>query len=226
MKSFITGLKITLKHFLRAFSGTKRKANFPSEKAYFDEKNNEGIFTLHYPHEAMLVPENARYELHNEIDDCILCDKCAEICPVNCIDIEAVRSPEPVGYTSDGTSVRFYAAKFDIDMAKCCFCGLCTVVCPTECLTMTPNYDVTSFSLAEMNYQFGKMMPDEIELRKKEWEEFQQNKKKTSEEKTAETAENKPSETSKSETENPQTSEQTTPKPKLKIKIQPKKTDE
>ena len=94
--------------------------------------------------EQIPIPDHGRYQLHNEIDDCIVCDKCAKICPVDCIDIEPVRSPEVFGQTSDGTPLRIHAAKFDIDMAKCCFCGLCTVVCPTECLTMTKEFDFST----------------------------------------------------------------------------------
>ena len=94
------------------------------------------------------IPDVGRYRLHNEIDDCIVCDKCAKICPVDCIDIEPIKATEEIGKTSDGTPKRIYAAKFDIDMGKCCFCGLCTTVCPTECLTMTKVYDfsVTRYS--------------------------------------------------------------------------------
>jgi NADH-quinone oxidoreductase subunit I len=225
MKTFITGLKITFSHFKKALFGKSRKASFPKQDDYFSEKNNEGIFTLNYPHEKMPLPDHARYELHNEIDDCILCDKCAEICPVNCIEIESIRSSEAVGFASDGSPIRFYAAKFDIDMAKCCFCGLCTTVCPTECLTMTPNYETATFSLAEMNFEFSKMLPEEIEKRKKEWEEFQEKKKKPAVS-SADTKKTENESESKAKNENAPPAAQEPAKPKIKIKIQPKKKDE
>jgi formate hydrogenlyase subunit 6/NADH:ubiquinone oxidoreductase subunit I len=126
----------------------------------------EGIVTLQYPHEQLPVPAIGRYKLHNEIDDCIVCDKCAKICPVDCIEIEAVKATEQIGTTSDGTPIRLYAAKFDIDMAKCCFCGLCTTVCPTECLTMTPEYDFSVYDITAMNFPFAKMTEHEIEDKK------------------------------------------------------------
>jgi NADH-quinone oxidoreductase subunit I len=122
----------------------------------------EGIVTLQYPHEQLPVPDVGRYKLHNEIEDCIVCDKCAKICPVNCIEIEAVKATEQIGTTSDGTPIRLYAAKFDIDMAKCCFCGLCTTVCPTECLTMTPEYDFSVYDITAMNFPFSTMTEQEI----------------------------------------------------------------
>ena len=133
-------------------------------------KHQEGITTLSYPHEQMPIPENGRYKLHNEIDDCIVCDKCVKVCPVNCITIDPIRSPEEFGKTSDGTSKRIHAATFDIDMAKCCYCGLCTTVCPTECLTMTPAFDYSTFDIREHNFAFATMTEEDIAQRKSEWE--------------------------------------------------------
>jgi NADH-quinone oxidoreductase subunit I len=160
------GLKVSLKHIFEA-----RKSRTPigvADEKYFEQET--GIVTLQYPYEAIPVPDNGRYRLHNEMEDCIVCDKCAEICPVNCIEIEPVKSTEEIRKTSDGHSVRLYAAKFDIDMAKCCFCGLCTTVCPTECLTMTKAYDFSEFELSNMNYHFSDLSPEQAEEKKKVYE--------------------------------------------------------
>jgi formate hydrogenlyase subunit 6/NADH:ubiquinone oxidoreductase subunit I len=136
----------------------------------------EGIATVQYPHETIPVPDNGRYQLHNEIDDCIVCDKCAKVCPVDCITIEPIKSQEEFGKTSDGTPKRIYAAKFDIDMSKCCFCGLCTTVCPTECLTMTNKYDFSTFDVSDHNFVFGNMTEADIKDKKEKWDEHQKNK--------------------------------------------------
>jgi NADH-quinone oxidoreductase subunit I len=165
----VTGVIITWQHLKDAVFCKRWKAVSASEPGYFQQE--KGIVTLNYPHEKLPVPDHGRYQLHNEIDDCIVCDKCAKICPVDCIEIEAIKSPTSLGNTSDGTPKRLYAAKFDIDMAKCCFCGLCTTVCPTECLTMTNEYDFSVFDIGQMNFQFGTMTPEEVDLRKKEAEE-------------------------------------------------------
>lgn len=183
-KTLNEGLKVTLRHMKDARDS--RDEHYPDKENYFEKQN--GLFTTRYPHEKLPVPDHGRYKLHNEIDDCIVCDKCAKVCPVNCIDIEPVRAVEEIGKTSDGTSKRIFAAKFDIDMAKCCFCGLCTTVCPTECLTMTDEYDFSAYDFAEHNFEFGEMTPLEILQRKKELEEF--NKKKEAE-KAAKAAESK-----------------------------------
>lgn len=166
------GLAITFNHLLEAVK-TRKPRNI-QHSAYFHETS--GINTIQYPHETLPVPDTGRYRLHNEIDDCIVCDKCAKICPVNCITIEPIKSPEEIGKTSDGTTKRIYAAKFDIDMGKCCFCGLCTTVCPTECLTMTKTYDFSVFDIREHVYEFAEMTSHEIESKKAGWEEFQKSK--------------------------------------------------
>ncbi|HEY8399880.1 MAG TPA: 4Fe-4S dicluster domain-containing protein [Cytophagaceae bacterium] len=161
------GLKVTFRHFIDARK--KRPAIGVEDASYFNY--DVGVVTTEYPKEAIPVPDNGRYRLHNEIDDCIVCDLCAKICPVNCIEIEAVKSTEEIGKTSDGTTKRLYAAKFDIDMAKCCYCGLCTTVCPTECLTMTKTYDYSEYDISNMIYHFTNLTPEEAEERKKLYEE-------------------------------------------------------
>ena len=166
------GLILTWKNLLQARD--KRSPVGIESSDYFDQKS--GIVTLQYPFESFPVPDNGRYKLHNEIDDCIVCDKCAKVCPVNCIDIEPVRAPEEYGKTSDGTSKRIHAAKFDIDMAKCCFCGLCTTVCPTECLTMTKVYDFSEFEVENHNFEFSEMTPLEILEKKQAFEDYQKEK--------------------------------------------------
>lgn len=167
--SLLTGLKLTFRHLFNARKKTYQ-TNIESDN-YFERQN--GIFTLQYPHESLPVPDNGRYRLHNEIDDCIVCDLCAKVCPVDCITIDAIRSPEEIGKTSDGSTKRLYAGKFDIDMAKCCYCGLCTTVCPTECLTMTKSYDFPEFDIRNMIYHFSDLTPEEAEQKRQIFEESQ-----------------------------------------------------
>lgn len=171
-RSLLSGLGLTIRHILKA---RKNAGHHTIANAhYFDQQ--EGIATIQYPHVSLPVPDNGRYKLHNEIDDCIVCDKCAKICPVNCITIEPIKATEEIGRTSDGTPKRIYAAKFDIDMGKCCFCGLCTTVCPTESLTMTKTYDFSVFDIREHNYAFAEMTADQITEKKKLLEEQQKTK--------------------------------------------------
>lgn len=172
VRSLVSGLKLTVNHILNA----RRKPihHAISNPNYFDQQ--EGIATVQYPHHSLPVPDIGRYKLHNEIDDCIVCDKCAKICPVDCITIEPIKATEEIGRTSDGTPKRIYAARFDIDMSKCCFCGLCTTVCPTESLTMTKTYDFSVFDIREHQYAFAEMSAEQIAEKKNTLEEHQRAK--------------------------------------------------
>lgn len=172
VRSLWDGLNLTFVHLLRA--GKKRRIVPIMNADYF--QHTGGISTIQYPHEMIAIPDNGRYRLHNEIDDCIVCDKCAKICPVDCIEIEPIRATGEIGKTSDGTPKRIYAAKFDIDMAKCCFCGLCTTVCPTECLTMTKVFDFSVPDIKEHTFAFAEMSPAEIAEKKSVFEAYQRSK--------------------------------------------------
>jgi NADH-quinone oxidoreductase subunit I len=172
VSTLFEGLKLTGRHIIGS-RRSKQSVDITSPD-YFEKQ--KGISTIQFPHETIPVPDNGRYQLYNEMDDCIVCDKCAKICPVNCITIEPIRSPEEFGKTSDGTSKRIYAAKFDIDMGKCCFCGLCTTVCPTECLTMTKTYDFSVLDIREHNFPFGNLSEDQIAIKKHEWEQHMKTK--------------------------------------------------
>jgi NADH-quinone oxidoreductase subunit I len=164
----LAGLGLSWKYLLQA----RKKRNQDIMSADFF-KTSEGTTTLQYPHETIPVPDNGRYKLHNEIDDCIVCDKCAKVCPVNCIEIVPIRSLDTFGETSDGSPKRIYAETFNIDMGKCMFCGLCTTVCPTECLTMTSQYDYSTFDIRDHLFQFGNMTDAEIVDKKQAWEAHQ-----------------------------------------------------
>src|SRR5690606_8217790 len=168
----VKGVPLTVKHL---FAGRKgRKAWDIRRENLFAQQG--GVTTVLFPKDKMPIPEVARYQLDVEIDDCIVCDLCAKACPVDCITIEAVKSPEPIGKTSDGSVKRLYAAQFDIDMAKCMYCGLCTVVCPTECITMTDQYDRSTTKLTDLIYGFSDMTDEDIAKRKEEWTRFQADK--------------------------------------------------
>ena len=162
------GMALTWKH---AWAARKQRTVHQIQDAgYFT--NPDGIVTLEYPNVQIPTPVNGRYQLHNEMDDCIVCDKCVKVCPVDCIDIEPIKATGLVGHTSDGSPIRLYAAKFDIDMSKCCFCGLCTTVCPTECLTMTSEYDFSVFEVKDHNFSFANLTPEQADEKRRLYEQY------------------------------------------------------
>lgn len=158
------GIKVTFPHLRK---GYESRQNHDIEKANYFEEANKAV-TIQYPFQNIPIPDNGRYLLHLEAEDCIVCDKCARICPVDCIDIEGFKATEDLGTTSDGSKKRLHLPVFDIDMAKCCYCGLCTTVCPTECLTMTKVYDVSVADRNDLVYHFGLMTKAEAAAKKAE----------------------------------------------------------
>jgi len=157
VSSVVGGLGITLKHLAKATKWREETALIDDDN-YFN-KLNEGLVTIQYPSEAIPTPDFARYRLHNDADDCIACNQCANACPVNCITIESFKATpddiEELGTTSDGSKKKLWLSKFDIDMAKCMYCGLCTYPCPTECLTMTPVHDFAEVDRSNFVYHFS-----------------------------------------------------------------------
>jgi len=222
--TLLAGMKLSWKHLWKVWIGKKYSKNIQSDN-YFD--NQEGAITVQYPNEIIPVPDHGRYRLDNVMEDCIVCDKCVKICPVNCIEIDPIRSASEIRKTSDGSSVRLYAAKFDIDMAKCCYCGLCTTVCPTECLTMTKTYDYSEYSVDKLLYHYSDLSPKEATEKQEEFDLIQAVKKAKREQEATERAtakptikpagEIKPKILIKKPSTNANTNVKTVAKPKIKI---------
>ncbi len=120
--------------------------------------------TIQYPTVKKTLPERARNRLYVNMDDCIGCLQCSNACPVNCIDIETVKSlpTEDLGLTSKGTKKRLYVTEFKIDIGKCCYCGLCVPPCPTECIFMTDTYEFSEYKRHDLIYNFCTMTEEEI----------------------------------------------------------------
>jgi formate hydrogenlyase subunit 6/NADH:ubiquinone oxidoreductase subunit I len=131
--------------------------------------------TIQYPSVKPQLPERERNRLYVNMDDCIGCDQCARACPVDCIEIETVKSlpEEDLGKTSNGKKKALWVTKFNIDFAKCCYCQLCVFPCPTECIYMTDVYEFSEFRRENLVYDFVTIPPEEREQKKKNYEEFQ-----------------------------------------------------
>ncbi len=66
----------------------------------------------------------------NDIDKCIGCGTCAEICQNATIDMVPVRDAK------DGDS----GLRPRVDYGRCCWCALCVDICPTGSLTLSNEY--------------------------------------------------------------------------------------
>ena len=146
VKSFITGMSLTLKHF---------------------RNKKDLVATLQYPNEKWPIPERnigfdpseynvIRSRLHVDIDDCIGCLQCERACPVDCIKIDTIKPSRgnefDCGVTSNDTRKKMIVPRFTIDMSECMYCDLCVHPCPEECIYMVggPNE-----SKHEVDYEFS-----------------------------------------------------------------------
>lgn len=130
--------------------------------------------TIQYPDVKLKLPERERNRLYVNMDDCIGCDQCSRACPVNCIEIETVKSVpgEDLGKTSNGKKKVLWVTKFNIDFAKCCYCQLCVFPCPTECIYMTDVYEFSEYERENLIYDFVTLTPEEREQKKLNYEKF------------------------------------------------------
>ena len=130
--------------------------------------------TIQYPTVKPELPERERNRLYVNMDDCIGCDQCARACPVDCIQIETVKSVpgDDLGVTSNGKKKALWVTKFDIDIAKCCYCQLCVFPCPTDCIYMTDVYEFSEFERENLVYDFVTLTEEEKIEKKKNHEEF------------------------------------------------------
>jgi len=108
--------------------------------------------TIQYPHEMDVIPERHRGIHFLETEKCIMCWKCSDICPVDCIYIEGVRGADGVlagGYRGNKATL----SKFTVDYTVCIFCGLCEEPCPTQCIHLGPDFDyhATDRTMMEKN---------------------------------------------------------------------------
>jgi len=146
VKSFITGMGLTLKHF-------KNKKDL--------------VATLQYPNEKWPLPERnigfepsdynvIRSRLHVDIDDCIGCLQCERACPVDCIKIDTIKPPKGSDYdcgkTSFDTQKKMIVPRFTIDMSECMYCDLCVHPCPEECIYMVGGPNEPKH---EIDYEFS-----------------------------------------------------------------------
>ena len=142
-KSIIIGMGITLRYF-------------------FTYKKH--TITVQYPHEKDPIPPRHRGIHYHETEKCVMCWKCSEICPVDCIYIEGTRGSDGVlkgGFRGQKATL----SKFTIDYTVCIFCGLCEEPCPPKCIFLGPEYDYhsTDRTTMEKNLLTDEVYTDEDE---------------------------------------------------------------
>jgi NADH-quinone oxidoreductase subunit I len=126
----------------------KRRYGSEAGIRHRSSKDARGIFTIQYPEERLILPEEARYIpflVYDEAPDgsrvqrCTSCGICAKVCPPQCIWI--VRSNDPQTGRPIPEPTEFY-----IDADICMNCGFCAEYCPFDAIIMDHDFEIASYS--------------------------------------------------------------------------------
>ncbi|HZD56657.1 MAG TPA: 4Fe-4S binding protein [Anaerolineales bacterium] len=154
----LKGLGVTLKHFVETYvddiKWLGKNRYYSSEGiAHRSSTQTRGIFTVQYPEEKLVIPEEFRfipfllYEVdeHGEQQDrCTSCGICAKVCPPQCIWIVRTNDPEtgrPVPEPEE----------FYIDVDICMNCGFCAEYCPFDAIKMDHDYELSVYDRHSRN---------------------------------------------------------------------------
>ena len=147
----IKGLAVTLKHFfdtyLEDIKWAAKRHTTQEGVAHKSSSQTRGIFTVQYPEEKLLLPEEFRYipflvydekPTGEKVDRCTSCGICAKVCPPQCIWIE--RTNDPITGKPIPAPAEFY-----IDVDICMNCGLCAEYCPFDAIKMDHDFEIASY---------------------------------------------------------------------------------
>lgn len=157
-RGLLKGLAVTLKRFVGTYLDDIRwlgKNRYYSEQgiAYRSSAKTSGIFTIQYPEEKLITPEEFRFipfllfeedENGKKQDRCTSCGICAKVCPPQCIWIVRTNDPEtgrPIPEPEE----------FFIDVDICMNCGLCAEYCPFDAIKMDHNYELAVYDRHDRN---------------------------------------------------------------------------
>ena len=112
--------------------------------------------TVEYPDMLPEIPDGWRGLHAFERDRCIVCHQCEQVCPIQCITLEA-----------EGKGKKARLLRYEIDYGRCLFCNLCCETCPTVCIWMTDQWDLACYKRETCVVRLDDKDPDEE--RKKLW---------------------------------------------------------
>ncbi len=145
----LKGLGVTMRHFVESFVYDRKPWEWfftdrydPEWLAKHQDVDGKGMFTLQYPEQRRVMPENFRFLpmlIYEETPDdprCTACGICARVCPPQCIWIE--RATDEKGRPSARPS------GFWIDAVICMSCGYCAEFCPFDAIKMNQDYELAT----------------------------------------------------------------------------------
>jgi len=161
-KGIFKGLSVTAKRFWNTYwedllwllRGKKRYFNEDGVRARAGSKTR-GIFTVQYPEEKLILPEEFRYVPFLVYDEgengkkevrCTSCGICAKVCPPQCIWI--VRTNDPATGRPVPVPSEFY-----IDADICMNCGYCSEYCPFDAIKMDHDFEIASYGRNVFNME-------------------------------------------------------------------------
>ena len=128
--NYLKEIKDTAKYMLQGLEVT------------FDHMRRRPV-TIQYPYEKLIPSERYRGRIHYEFDKCIACEVCVRVCPINLPVVDWVMNKQ-----TKKKELRNYS----IDFGACIFCGNCVEYCPTNCLSMTEEYELSTFDRHSLNF--------------------------------------------------------------------------
>ena len=91
----------------------------------------------------MIIGLHVRGLTHSCVWKFIACEVCVRVCPIDL----------PVVDWKLETDIRKKRLlNYSIDFGICIFCGNCVEYCPTNCLSMTEEYELSTYDRHELNY--------------------------------------------------------------------------
>jgi NADH-quinone oxidoreductase subunit I len=161
-KGILKGLSVTAKRFFNTYIDDiawllRGKKRYHTEEGikHRSSKDTKGIFTIQYPEERLIAPEEMRFVpflVYDEKPDgtreqrCTSCGICAKVCPPQCIWI--VRSNDPNTGRPIPEPTEFY-----IDVDICMNCGFCAEYCPFDAIIMDHDFELASYGRSVYNME-------------------------------------------------------------------------
>jgi NADH-quinone oxidoreductase subunit I len=152
-KGLLKGLGVTAVRFWNTYWDDitwwmqgKKRYNTVEGVAHRSSKNTRGIFTVQYPEEQLLIPEEFRFVPFLVAEEgadgkleprCTSCGICSKVCPPQCIWIVRATDPKTGKPASE-------PAEFFIDMDVCMNCGFCAEYCPFDAIKMDHDFAIAS----------------------------------------------------------------------------------
>jgi hydrogenase-4 component H len=95
-----------------------------------------GRVTLPYPFKPSPVPEGFRGKLKIDVEKCIGCAGCANVCPPRAITV---------------TDLDGEWRKIDFYLERCTYCARCEEVCPENAITLTQEFETATNSKEDLH---------------------------------------------------------------------------